>query len=265
MPSYARVVIVLLFGLSLSACSLLQYLPAGSSKTDEEEPGVDTNRPAAEIYREAHKALEDESFDPAIKRYNALESRYPFGAYAQQAEIELIYAYYRQKEWEMGISTAQRFLREYPSHPQADYVLYMQGRINFERSIGLVESSLRWKWLDIDGAERDTQYARGAFTAFSNLLSRYPNSIYAADARQRMLFLKDRVARHDLAVARYYLARGTYVAAANRAQDILAEFSGTDAVLPALDILVDAYKALGLSDMERQVRALRDDARGKAG
>ncbi|MES1993474.1 MAG: outer membrane protein assembly factor BamD [Pseudomonadota bacterium] len=265
MPSYARVVLALLFGFSLSACSLLQYLPTGSSKTDQEEPGIDTNRPAAEIYREAHKALEDESFDPAIKRYNALESRYPFGAYAQQAEIELIYAYYRQKEWEMGISTAQRFLREYPSHPQADYVVYMQGRINFERSIGLVESSLRWKWLDIDGAERDTQYARGAFTAFSNLLSRYPNSPYAADARQRMLFLKDRVARHDLAVARYYLARGTYVAAANRAQDILTEFSGTDSVVPALDILVTSYKALGLSDMEHQVRTLRDEARGKAG
>jgi len=265
MPSYARVVLVLLFGLSLSACSLMKYLPSGSSDPEDEEPAVDTNRPAAEIYREAHAALESESFDGAIKRFNALESRYPFGAYAQQAQIELIYAYYRQREWDMAISTAQRFLREYPSHPQADYVLYMQGRINFERSLGLVESTLRWKWLDIDGAERDTQYARGAFTAFANLVRRYPDSPYAADARQRMLFLKDRVARHDLAVARYYLARGTYVAAANRAQDILAEFSGTDAVLPALDILVEAYKALGLSDMERQVRALRDEARSKAG
>ena len=174
MPSYARLVLALLFSLSLSACSLMQYLPSGSSDPEDEEPAVNTNRPAAEIYREAHTALESESFDGAVKRFNALESRYPFGAYAQQAQIELIYAYYRQREWDLGISTAQRFLREYPSHPHADYVLYMQGRINFERSLGLVESTLRWKWLDIDGAERDTQYARGAFTAFDVKRRRCP-------------------------------------------------------------------------------------------
>lgn len=265
MPAYVRVLLVVLFGFSLSACSLMQYLPSGSSDPEEDQPEIDTNRSAADLYREAHAALESESFDGAIKRFNALEARYPFGTYAQQAQLELIYAYYRQREWEMGISTAQRFLREYPSHPAADYALYMQGRINFERSLGLVESNLRWKWLNIDGAERDTQYARGAFTAFSNLVRRYPNSPYAADARQRMLFLKDRVARHELAVARYYLERGTYVAAANRAQDILAEFSGTDAVLPALDILIESYRALGLSDMERQVRALREGSPDKAG
>ncbi|MFZ5532285.1 MAG: outer membrane protein assembly factor BamD [Pseudomonadota bacterium] len=258
MRSVARSLLVLLLGLGLSACSLLSYLPKGSGDAEEDKtPAVDTNRPAAEIYREAHQALQSESFDGAVKRFNALESRYPFGPYAQQAQIELIYAYYRQREWEQGIATAQRFLREYPSHPNADYVLYMQGRINFERSLGLLESTVRWRWLDIDGAERDTQYARGAFAAFSNLLRRYPDSPYAADARQRMLFLKDRVARHDLAVARYYLERGTYVAAANRAQDVLAEFSGTDAVLPALDILIESYQALGLADMEQQMRALR--------
>ncbi|HXF08371.1 MAG TPA: outer membrane protein assembly factor BamD [Candidatus Acidoferrales bacterium] len=266
MRSVARSVLVLLLALFLSACSLLSYLPgsSGDPENGDDEPAVNTNRPAAEIYHEAHQALQSESFDSAIKRFNALESRYPFGPYAQQAQIELIYAYYRQREWEQGIATAQRFLREYPSHPNADYVLYMQGRINFERSLGLLESTVRWRWLNIDGAERDTQYARGAFAAFSNLLRRYPDSPYAADARQRMLFLKNRVAKHDLAVARYYLERGTYVAAANRAQDILAEFSGTDAVLPALDILIDSYKALGLSDMEQQARALRS-GQGQAG
>lgn len=267
MHSFARLILLSLLGLSLSACSLLSYLPKGSDDPEngDEVPEVDTNRPAAEIYQEAHQALKNGSLDGAIKRFNALESRYPFGTYAQQAQIELIYAYFRQREWEQGIATARRFLREYPSHPAADYALYMQGRINFERSLGLLESNLRWKWFNIDGAERDTQYARGAFVAFANLVQRYPNSPYAIDARQRMLFLKDRVARHDLAIARYYLKRGTYVAAANRAQDILAEFSGTDAVLPALDILIASYKALGLSDMEQQVRSLREQARGQTG
>jgi outer membrane protein assembly factor BamD len=201
---------------------------------------------ASKLYSEARGALNSGDYENAIKFYESLEARYPFGRYAQQALLDIAYAYYKFEEPDSAISACDRFIKTYPLHPNADYAYYLKGLVNFNRGMGLLE-----RYLPVDASERDPTTARQAFQDFSELLKRYPKSKYAEDARQRMVYLLDSLARYEVHVADYYMRRGAYVAAANRAKYVVEHYPRTTAMPDALGIMVQAYHILGLNGLAR--------------
>lgn len=234
-------------GLKAALASLLLCLiVTGCAGLNEQMPEPSPR----EMYERAAESLSSENFSEAVQRLNDLQTRYPFGDYAQQAQLELIYAHYRLRQWEEALAAADRFLREYPRHRHVDYAYYMRGLIDFERSIGMLEEI----WPYVDNAHMDPTYARNALDTFVTLLRRFPDSEYAADARQRIVFLNNRLARHELYIADYYYRREAYVAAINRAQDILKRYPRTPSAYRALEILADAYGALGMKELEAEAR-----------
>ena len=226
--------------LTLTACKIFEPLPDGSASTNQ--------IPVEEMYSQAKNELNDGNFEAAIKLYETLQSRYPYGRYAQQALLEMAYAYYRQGEAESAVSAADRFIKQYPNSPHIDYAYYVKGLANFHGEVSLLDS-LGGQ----DPTERDPKAAQDSFAAFKDLITRFPNSRYASDSRLRMQYLVNMLARHELHVASYYLRRGAYIAATNRAQGILTQYPNSPSTRDALKILVQAYDAMGMSD-------LRDDA-----
>lgn len=200
------------------------------------------------LYSEARSELDDRNYAAAIKLYEKLEARYPYGRFAQQAQIELAYAHYKEGEVASAIAAADRFIKLHPNHPNVDYAYYLKGLANFNDDLGLMHIISRQ-----DMSERDPKAAREAFEAFRELVTRFPDSKYAPDSRQRMNYLVNALASHEVHVARYYLRRGAFVAAANRAQTALKSYPQAPANEEGLLIMVKAYDALGLTD-------LRDDA-----
>ncbi len=205
--------------------------------------------PVEEIYSQAKEELNDENYDSAIKLYETLQSRYPYGRYAQQALLEMAYAYYRQGEAESAVSSAERFIKQYPNNPHVDYAYYVKGLANFRGEISILQSAGGQ-----DPTERDPKAAQDSFAAFKDLVTRFPNSKYAPDSRLRMQYLINALAKYELHVAGYYLRRGAHIAAVNRAQGILTQYPNSPTTRDALKILVQAYDAMGMTD-------LRDDAR----
>ncbi len=201
------------------------------------------------IYSAAREELDSKNYQKAIGYYEKLESRYPYGRYAQMAQIETAYAYWKDNEVAQALAACERFIKLHPDHPNVDYAYYLKGRINFNEDLGLM-GYLAPK----DMTERDPQAAREAFDAFRELVSRFPQSQYAADARERMNYLVNALASAEVNVAEYYLRRGAYVAAVNRAQFALINYPEAPAIERALKVLVKAYDEMGLAD-------LRDDAR----
>lgn len=207
----------------------------------------------AELYRQAQSALDDKSYTTAVAKFKALESRYPFGRYAEQAQLELIYAYYKNLEPEAAKSAADRFIRLHPQHPQVDYAYYMKGLAAFEQDNGLLA-----RFLPLDMSKRDPGAARDAYNEFARLTARFPNSQYAPDARQRMIFLRNRLAANEIHVGHYYLTRKAYVAAAGRGRYVVENFQETPAVADGLALMVEAYLHLGLDDLAaRSLEVLR--------
>lgn len=198
----------------------------------------------AELYRQAQTALDDQSYTSAVNKLKALESRYPFGRYAEQAQLELIYAYYKNMEPEAAKSAADRFIRLHPQHPQVDYAYYLKGLAAFDQDTGLVA-----RFLPLDMSKRDPGAARDAYNDFARLTSRYPNSRYAPDAKQRMIFLRNRLAANEIHVGQYYLTRKAYVAAANRGRYVVENFQETPSVGDGLALMVEAYQHLGMNDL----------------
>ena len=182
-----------------------------------------------------------------------LQSRYPYGRYAQQAQLETAYAYFKQKEPESAIAAADRFIKQYPNNPHVDYAYYLKGLVNFNEDLGLLSGITKQ-----DLAERDPNAARQAFEAFKELLTRFPESKYAPNARIRMQYLINVLARHEIRVASYYLRRGAYVAAANRAKGVLTDYPQTPATRDALQIMVQAYDALGMVDLRKDAQRVLD-------
>jgi outer membrane protein assembly factor BamD len=224
---------------SLGACSSFGSKPdADPAKTASAEI----------MYNDAKKNLDANSYEEAIKLFESLESHYPYGRYAQQAQLEIAYAYYRQNEPEPAISAADRFIKQYPNNPHVDYAYYVKGLANFNADIGLFGLAFGQ-----DPTERDPKAAQDSFAAFKDMVTRFPSSRYAADARLRMQYLLDALAKYEIHVARYYLRRGAYIAAVNRAKQVLTQYPNTPAIHDALLILVQGYDALGLDK-------LRDDA-----
>ena len=226
--------------LALSGCGLF---------SDKGDPKKDWT--AQEYYNAAKQEFDNHNWDAAIKLYEALEAKYPFGRFAQQAQIEVAYSYYKQGETASAITALEKFIKLHPNHQNLDYALYLKALVNFREDLGPLT---RVPGLAQDLADRDPKSARESFEAFKELVTRFPESRYSDDARKRMAYLVNALARHEINVARYYLARGAYLAAANRAQDAITKFPTAPNKREALDIMVEAYDRMGLVD-------LRDDAR----
>jgi outer membrane protein assembly factor BamD len=218
--------------------------------------GCHTNRAKQEkkvtpeaLYKKAHKSLESYDFNGAIKSYEQLTARFPFTDEARQARLDLIYAYYRAGEGESATDAAETFIRENPTHPRVDYAWYMKGLVDFERTPNAIESLFH-----ADLTKRPPTTARKAFAAFKTVVEQYPKSEYAHDSLQRMAYLRDRLASYEVHVARYYLKRGAYIAAGQRAKGAIEQYDGAPAVREALDILIQCYDKLNLEPLAAQTR-----------
>ena len=228
-------------GLALQGCESLRNLDLfGSDETEEEHPDWD----AETFYSEAQKAMADEQYNKAIELYQQLESRYPFGQYSAQSQLDIAYAHHKNGEPEAALAAAERFIKIHPRNPNVDYAYYLRGLVNFNRSFGFLE-----RFLPTDLSQRDQSNMQESYDNFSELIQRYPNSQYVADAKQRMLSLRNDVAMHEVHIARFYIDRTAYVAAANRANYVLTNYQRTPAIPYALEILQEAYNKLGLEDL----------------
>lgn len=234
--------------LIVAAVIALMVLTGCASKRTQ----VDMDDPAA-IYERGKTALEKGQFETAIRHYQDLSTRFPFGDHAQQAQLDTAYAHYRLNQPESAIAAAEQFIRTYPRHENIDYAYYIRGLANFEQTSGMLDD-----WLRIDPARRDPRSAIDSFRYFSELITRFPDSSYAPDAAQRMVHLRQYLARHELHVADYYMRRGAYVAAANRAKHVIETYPRTPAVAAALSVLAEAYARLGLDDLAAAVRRVED-------
>jgi len=228
--------------LTLTACSLLDPLPTGSASDSSK------NLSAEELYRQAKAELDDGNYTIAIKQYETLQSRYPYGRYAQQSMLEMAYAYYRQAEPDPAISTADRFIKQFPNNAHVDYAYYIKGLATFNGELSVL-SSVSGQ----DPSERDPRSTLDSFNSFKDLVTRFPNSKYTPDANIRLQYLVNSLARHEFQVASYYQRRGAHIAAVNRAQGILKQYPNSSSTHDALKIMVQAYDSLGMKD-------LRDDA-----
>jgi outer membrane protein assembly factor BamD len=199
---------------------------------------------AAEIYAQAEKNVGKEKFSQAAKDFEALEARFPYGEYSDKAQLGLINAYYKQNEPALAISAADRFIRMNPHHPQVDYAYYLKGLVAFDQNY-----SFTFRYLPLDKSARDPSTAIESFDTFKELLDRFPNSQYAPDARQRMIFLRNQLANHELSVVRYYMKRGAYLSAVNRANYIIKHFEKTAVIPETLATMVKCYRQLGMQQL----------------
>jgi len=237
MSKIRRIAIALLIVSGVMACS---WLPEVKEET--------TGWSAEKLYSEAHGALVSGNYTRAVKLFDTLEGRFPYGRYAQQAILEGAYANFRQGETTPAIAACDRFIRTYPNHQIVDYAYYLKGLINFREDQGLFGYIA-----EQDLSERDPKMTKEAFAAFREIATRFPDSKYAADSIERMRYLTNALAGYEVHVARYYYNRGAYVAAANRAQATLTNYPKTPANEDALIVLVNSYDKL-------QMPQLRDDA-----
>ncbi|SDB38084.1 Beta-barrel assembly machine subunit BamD [Pseudidiomarina indica] len=232
-----RLIVACVAGLILTACSSSPDEYSNERITDVEVG-----------YERAKRSIYGGNYVGARQTLEELNTRFPFGALTHQIQLDLIYVYYKTGDIDKALAAIDRFTRLNPNHPAIDYVLYMRGLTN-ER----VSENLFQDLLGVNRADRDPSKAREAFDDYAELVMRFPDSKYAADARQRMIGIKSRLARHELAVADYYMKREAYLAAANRGKYILENFADTPEVEHALAVMAQAYEVLGLTE-------LKDDA-----
>ena len=225
--------------LAIGGCGLL---PAVVDET--------ANLTVEQLYKQAHDLMVEGNYTRAIKLFETLEARYPYGRFAQQAILELAYANYRVGETAAAVAASDRFIRTFPNNPSVDYAYYLKGLVHFREDQGLLGYVY-----EVDLAEREPKGMRESFVAFKELVAKFPDSRYAQDATDRMVYLTNALARYEVNVARYYFNRGAYVAAVNRAQAAIVGYPRTAASESALDILARSYDKLGLVQ-------LRDDTLG---
>ena len=236
-PALFRLLSSILLIVSLTGCGLL---PEAKDET--------IGWSAGKLYSEARDAQADGGWDKAAKYLEKLEARFPYGRYAQQAQLELGYVYWKGAEIGSALAACDRFIKMHPNHPAVDYVYYLKGLINFNEDMGF-----GGYFSTQDPTERDPKAARDSFDAFRELSTRFPKSKYTPDAIQRMNYLVNALASQEVHVARYYMKRGAFIAAANRAQYVLKTYPNAPITEEALFIMVMAYDKLGMTD-------LRDDA-----
>ena len=226
--------------LSLGACSIFHH------KRNE----LNT-MPVGELYGKAHSALENGDYDYAETQYRRLIARFPSGDYNEQAQLDLAYALYKDNKPDDAYSTINRFIKTYPANKHVDYAYYLRGLINFDRTGGFIE---RYVYRESAQTRRDQGYNLQAFDDFSELSRRFPDSAYAADARQRMIFLRNTLAQHEIDVAEFYLRRKAYVASADRAQYVIEHYQESPQTGDALALLTRSYLALKRKDLAAQTR-----------
>lgn len=231
-----HIVVLGIVPFALLACS-------GLTKSDET-----ANWSEDKLYSEAKEYMDGGDYTKAVKYFEILETRYPFGVYTQQAQINIAYSNWKDGELNAALAAADRFIQLHPDHPNVDYAYYLKGLINFNDNLGWLG---RFSGQDL--SERDPSSARNAFDTFKILVTRFPNSKYTPDARQRMHYIADSLAKHEVQVAEHYLLRGAYIAAANRAQRALKDSEHTAVTEHALIIMIKAYDAMG-------IKQLRDDS-----
>lgn len=234
-----RPLLLILLLLSLSSCAWLGKDRDDGSQTMSVE----------QLYAEANTAMEEGNYERAIRFYRALIGRFPFGSYSEQAQLDLAYSQYKRDQDDEAVATLNRFLKAHPTHPKVDYALFLRGLINFDRNVGLLD-----RVMPDEVATRDQQNLRQAFIDFSEMVKRYPDSAYAGDARQRMLYLRNSMAEFEMNVARYYFRRGAYVAAANRATFVIETYQGTPQSLDALELMAESYERLQEPELAADVR-----------
>jgi outer membrane protein assembly factor BamD len=228
---------------SLLLLCALSLLVACSSK-----PKEPTYTSEADLYHAAEAQLNRKQWATAIRNLQVLEENFPFGTYAEQAQLELIYAYFMSGEPDAAIATANRFIRLHPQHRNVDYAYYMMGLSAYDKDKGVFERAL-----PTDLTRRDPGAARESLANFSQLLARFPDSTYAPDANKRMLYLRNLLARYEIHVANYYFKRGAYVAATNRGRYVLENYPQSPAIPDALAVMVQGYTLLGLEEPAQQM------------
>ena len=222
--------------------SLLLFISGCSWFGGDDELIADSGE--QQMYREAQRHLKNENFSLAVRSLQGLESRYPFGQYAEQAQLELIYAHYSGYEFAAANEAADRFIRLHPRHPSVDYAYYMKGLAAYD-----IEPGFFSRFIPSDDTKRDVSHIQTAFAEFAQLLARFPDSAYAPDARQRMVHMRNMLARNEIHVANYYFRRGAYMAALNRGKYVVEHMQQTPSVADGLAIMGQAYLLLGLNDL----------------
>jgi outer membrane protein assembly factor BamD len=230
--AYSKRILMLTIGIAMLASG------CRSHRADDAKSGPEV------IYARAQKAMKNSSYAEAIKQLEALQSRFPFSEPARQAQLDLIYVYYKSRQVDPAIDAADTFIRENPTNPRVDYAYYMKGLVYFERQANFLE-----RYFNVDLSQRPPVNARKSFEAFDELIKKYPHSQYVGDARQRMIFLRNRLADFELHVALYYMRRGAFVGAINRAKYCVENYDGAPAVRGSLKVLVDAYRQLKMQDL----------------
>ena len=230
--------------LRIAVTLLLVWLVQGCTWFGDNEDVPIADSGEQQIYFDAQEHLENGNFDLAIRTLQLLESRYPFGRYAEQAQLELIYAHFGAYEYEAAIEAADRFIRLHPQHPSADYAFYMKGLAAYD-----LEPDFFASFVPTDDTKRDVSHIKEAFAEFAQLLARFPDSPYAPDARKRMVHMRNMIARHEIHVANYYFRRGAYMAALNRGRWVVEHMQQTPSVADGLAIMAQGYFLLGLNDL----------------
>lgn len=204
---------------------------------------------AEELYEEAHNALNTQNYPEAIRLYRDLTIRYPFGRHAEQAMLDMAYAQYRGRQGDAAIETLNRFLRTYPTHPNIDYAWYLKGLVNYDETMNFLRKMLPGR-----AADRDQQAAHESFRDFQELIRRFPSSRYIADARQRMVFLRNIMAEYEIQVGQYYARRKAWIAALNRSRYVIENYPGAPANVDALKLMARAYKNLDMPELAADTR-----------
>ncbi len=206
-----------------------------------------------EAYEKARDSVARKNYRRGIQIFEAIQARFPFSDLSRQIQLELLYAYYKSGQNEQAVEAADTFMRENPIHPRVDYALYIKALAHFEGEPGFTE-----RWFRRDMTKRPPEGVGQSYASLRRLVDRYPASAYSADAEQRMLYLKNRLAAYENHVADYYLRRGAYVAALNRARNALEEFHGAEGNLRSLTIMASAYEKLGMTDLANDTRRVLD-------
>lgn len=231
-----RTILIAFLCASLLAC-------AGKDEIQTEIQGI------TDAYEKAQEAIARKNFRRGIQIFEAIQARFPFSDLSRQIQLELMHAYYMGGQREQAIEAADTFIRENPIHARVDYALYIKGLAYFEEEPGFMD-----RWFRRDTTKRPPQEVELAYITFRRLVERYPTSEYAADAEQRMVAIKDRLAQYENHIADYYLRRGAYVAALNRATTALEEYNGASGNARSLEIMALAYDKLGMTDLASDTR-----------
>ena len=257
-----KLLVIVFLAAGLQGCESLNSLVHGEEKEtsenecqewksadDDDKDCVDWD--AAKFRSQAQKAMDAGNYEKAIKIYEAMSSRFPFGPDSAQAQLDIAYAYYKNSDPDAAIAAADRFIKMNPRSPNVDYAYYLKGLVNYNRDISFVH-----RFLPTDASQRDPASARNAFDIFSELVRKFPDSKYVPDSKKRMVALKNNLAMHEVHVARYYMKRKAYVAAANRASYVVEKYQRTLAVPYALQIMQEAYIKLNMTDLAQNAEQL---------